>query len=108
MTRILYLLTGVAAAISCAGSLTAADEDQPQGRVCISIVDSGSSAKEEPFRLSTTGRPGSTVRAHIDASNKCAVLIVALSKDGKLANNWRPQLADVPAEFEEVQLPKAP
>jgi hypothetical protein len=86
----------------------AADEDKPQGRVCISIVDSGPSAKEEPFRMSATGRPGSTVRAHIDASNKCAVLVAALTKDGKLANGWRPQFADVPAEFEEVQLPKSP
>jgi hypothetical protein len=86
----------------------AADEDQPHGRVCISIVDSGPSAKEEPFRLSTTGRPGSTVRAHIDSSDKCAVLVAALTKDGKLANGWRPQLSEVPAEFEEIQLPKAP
>ena len=107
MTRILYSLPGVTA-IFCAGSLMAADEDKPQGRVCISIVDSGPSAKEEPFRLSATARPGSTVRAHIDASNKCAVLVAALTKDGKLANGWRPQLADVPAEFEEVQLPKSP
>ena len=107
MTRILSSLPGVTA-IFCAGSLMAADEDKPQGRVCISIVDSGPSAKEEPFRLSATARPGSTVRAHIDASNKCAVLVAALTKDGKLANGWRPQLADVPAEFEEVQLPKAP
>ena len=88
--------------------MAAADEDKPQGRVCISILDSGASAKEEPFRLSATGRPGSTVRAHIDASNKCAVLIVALTKDGKLANGWRPQLSEVPADFEDVQLPKAP
>jgi hypothetical protein len=107
MTRILYSLLGVAA-ISCTSGLVAADEDRPQGRVCISIIDSGPSAKEEPFRLSATWRPGSTVRAHIDASNKCTVLIAALTKDGKLANGWRPQLADVPAEFEEVELPKSP
>jgi hypothetical protein len=107
MTRILYSLLGVAA-IFYAGSLMAADEDKPQGRVCISIVDSGPSAKEEPFRLSATRRPGSTVRAHIDASNKCAVLVAALTKDGKLANGWRPQLSEVPADFEEVELPKAP
>jgi hypothetical protein len=44
----------------------------------------------------------------MDSSNKCAVLIVALTKDGKLANGWRPQLSDVPADFEEVQLPRAP
>jgi hypothetical protein len=107
MTRILSSLPGIIA-IFCAGCLMAADEDKPQGRVCISIVDSGPSAKEEPFRVSATARPGSTVRAHIDASNKCAVLVAALTKDGKLANGWRPQLADVPAEFEEVQLPKSP
>jgi hypothetical protein len=86
----------------------AADEEQPRGRVCLSIVDSGPSAKEVPFRLSETGRPGSTVRAHLDASDKCTVLVAALTKDGKLANGWRPQLAEVPADFEEVQLPKAP
>ncbi len=58
--------------------------------------------------MSVAQRPGSTVRAHIDASNKCTVLLAALTKDGKLANGWRPQLSEVPAEFEEVQLPKAP
>lgn len=108
MTRILCSLTGVAFAFFCTHSLFAVYEDEPYGRVCLSIVDSGSSAKEEPFRLSATGRPGSTLRAHIDASHKCAVLLAALTNDGKLANGWRPQLVDVPAEFEEVQLPKAP
>jgi hypothetical protein len=107
MIRNLYSLLCVAV-ISFASSLMAADEDQPQGRVCISIVDSGPAAKEEPFRLSATGRPGSVVKAHVDASNKCSVLVAALTKDGKLANGWRPQLSEVPADFEEVQLPKAP
>jgi hypothetical protein len=108
MTKTLYILP-FAAAMFCAASLIAADEDKPQGRVCISIVDSaGPSPKEEPFKISATARPGSTVRAHIDASNKCVVLVTALTKDGKLANGWRPQLADVPAEFEDVQLPKSP
>jgi hypothetical protein len=107
MTRILYSLSGVTA-IFCAISLMAADEEKPQGRVCVSLVDSGPSAKEEPFRPSTTGRPGSIVRAHIDASHKCTVLLAALTKDGKLANGWRPQLSEVPAEFEEVLLPQAP
>lgn len=108
MTRIPGSLLTVAAILFCAGRLTATDEDQPHGRVCLSLVDSGSSAKEELFRLSASARPGSTVRAHMDSSNKCAVLIVALTKDGKLANGWRPQLSDVPADFEEVQLPRAP
>ena len=108
MSRILFSLPVVAAALLFPVGLMAEDEDQPQGRVCLSIVDSGSSAKEEPFRLSATARPGSTVRAHIDASNKCAVLIAALTKDGKLANGWRPQLSELPGDFEEVQLPKTP
>jgi hypothetical protein len=107
MTRILCLLAGVVA-IFCAANSMAADEDKPQGRVCISLVDSGPSGKEEPFKAATTGRPGSIVRAHIDASDKCTVLVAALTKDGKLANGWRPQLSEVPAEFEEIQLPKAP
>jgi hypothetical protein len=109
MTRTLFSLTGVVAVILGTGSLRAAtDEDKPYGRVCLSIVDSGASAKEEPFKLSAPARPGSTVKAHIDASNKCTVLLAALTKDGKLANGWRPQLSEVPADFEEVQLPKTP
>jgi len=108
MTRFFSSQLTVAAVFLFAGSLIAADEEQPQGRVCLSVVDSGASAKEEPFKLSATARPGSTVRAHIDSSNKCTVLVAALTKDGKIANGWRPQLAEVPAEFEEVQLPKAP
>jgi hypothetical protein len=102
----LWLIVGTC--LASADRLTAADAEQPQGRVCLSIIDSGASAKEEPFRLSATARPGSTVRAYVDASNKCTVLIAALTKDGKLANGWRPQLSEVPAEFEEVRLPKAP
>ena len=34
--------------------------------------------------------------------------MAALTKDGKLAYGWRPQLSEVPADFEEMQLPKAP
>ena len=108
MTRILCSLAGVAVVFAGASVLAATNEDEPHGRVCLSVADSGPSAKEEPFRLSATGKPGSTVRAHIDASDKCVVLLAALTSDGKLANGWRPQLVEVPAEFEEVQLPKAP
>jgi hypothetical protein len=106
MTRFLCFLLGVAT-ISGAVSARAADEEKPHGRVCISIFDS-LSGKEEPFKISVTQRQGATVRAHIDASNKCTVLLAALTKDGKLANGWRPQLSELPEEFEEIQLPKAP
>lgn len=108
MIKIFFSLAGAAAVFFCAGPLMAEDEDKPQGRVCLSIVDSGSSAKEEPFKPSATARPGSTVKAHIDASEKCVVLVAALTKDAKLANDWRPQFSEVPGDFEEVQLPKAP
>lgn len=108
MTRILSSLLAVATVLLFAGSLTAEEEEQPRGRVCLSILDSGPAAKEVPLRLSETVRPGSTVRAHLDSSDKCTVLVAALTKDGKLANGWRPQLAEVPDDFEEVQLPKAP
>lgn len=108
MSRILCSLPAVATALLFSVSLTAEDEDQSEGRVCLSIVDSGPSAREEPLRLSATARPGSIVRAHIDASTKCTVLVAALTKDGKLANGWRPQLSEVPGDFEEVQLPKTP
>lgn len=52
--------------------------------------------------------PGKTVRAYVDASEKCTVLLAAITKDGKLANGWRPQLSEVPDEFEEILLPKGP
>jgi hypothetical protein len=106
MAKSLYLLIAVTAALGLYNA-RAADEEKPQGRVCISVVD-GPSGKEEAFKAATTYRPGSTVRAHVDASNKCTVLIAALTKDGKLANGWRPQLSEVAAEFEDIELPKAP
>ena len=108
MTKILGSLLAVGSLFFCANRLRAADDDQPQGRLCLSIIDSGPGAKEEPFRLSATARPGSIVKAHIDASTKCSVLVAALTKDGKLANGWRPQLSEVPDDYEEVLLPKAP
>ena len=106
MTKSLYLLIAVAAVFDLHDA-RAADEEKPQGRVCIAVVD-GPSGKEEALKAATTYRPGSTVRAHVDASDKCTVLIAALTKDGKLANGWRPQLSDLAAEFEDVELPKAP
>jgi hypothetical protein len=106
MARFLCFLLGVAT-ISGAVNARAADEEKPHGRVCVSIFDS-LSGKEELFRISVTQRQGATVRAHIDASDKCTVLLAALAKDGKLANGWRPQLSELPEEFEEIQLPRAP
>jgi hypothetical protein len=83
----------------------AVDEEKPHGRVCLSIVEPGPPEKEEAFTLSAPTGAGKTVRAYIDSSDKCSVLLAALTKDGKLANGWRPQLADVPSDFEEILLP---
>ncbi len=84
------------------------DEEKPYGRVCISLYEPGPPEKEEPFKTSSATGPGKTVHAYIDASNKCAVLVAALTKDGKLVNGWRPQLAYVPDQFDEIVLPKVP
>ena len=105
MTRFLCVLLGFG--VLGVVNLWAADEEKPHGRVCLSVFDS-ISGKEEPFRMSVAQRQGATVRAHVDASDKCTVLLAALTKDGKLANGWRPQLSELPPEFEEIQLPKAP
>jgi hypothetical protein len=86
----------------------AVDEEKPHARVCFSLFEPGPPEKEEAFTLSAPAGAGKTVRAYVDASEKCSVLVAALTKDGKLANGWRPQLAEVPAEFEEILLPAAP
>jgi hypothetical protein len=86
----------------------AVDEEKPHARVCLSLFEPGPPEKEEAFTLSAPAGAGKTVRAYVDASEKCSVFIAALTKDGKLANGWRPQLAEVPAEFEEILLPMSP
>lgn len=95
----------VAASVLAAGTV---DEEKPHGRVCLSMFEPGPPEKEEAFTVSTPVGPGKTVRAYVDSSDKCSVLVAALTKDGKLANGWRPQLADVPAEYEEILLPSGP
>jgi hypothetical protein len=86
----------------------AVDEEKPHARVCFSLAEPGPPEKEEAFTLSAPAGAGKTVRAYVDASEKCTVFVAALTKEGKLANSWRPQLAEVPAEFEEILLPAAP
>ena len=86
----------------------AVDEDKPYGRVCLSVFEPGPPAKEEAFQISTPAAAGKFVRAYVDASEKCSVLVAAVTRDGKLPNGWRPQLSEVPGDFEEILLPKAP
>ena len=95
----------VATIASAADSL---DEEKPHGRVCFSLFEPGPPEKEVAFQISAAAGAGKTVRAYVDASDKCSVLVAALTKDGKLANGWRPQLSEVPGDFEEILLPKAP
>jgi len=107
MEKIFYFFLGLVAATS-AFAADAVDEDQPYGRVCFSLFEPGPPEKEEAFQISMPPGPAKTVRTYVDASEKCTVLLAAITKDGKLANGWRPQLAEVPDEFEEILLPKAP
>jgi len=103
---LLFLLISGAAATA----LPAADfdEEKPHGRLALSVFEPGPPEKEEPFQISVTPGAGKTVRAYVDASDKCVVLLAAMTRDGKLASGWRPQLAEVPGELEEILLPKAP
>ena len=107
MGRFLYFALGLLVA-SSALALAAVDEDKPHGRVCLSLFEPGPPEKEEAFQSSAPAAAGKLVRAYVDASDKCSVLVAAITKDGKLANGWRPQLAEVPAEYEEILLPSTP
>src|SRR2546423_2710989 len=106
MGRLLVFALGLLTA-SRALAAAAVDEEKPHGRVCLSIFEPGPPEKEEVFQISAAAGAGKIVRAYVDASDKCSVLVAAITKDGKLANGWRPQLADVPAEYEEILLPTA-
>lgn len=90
------------------GSIEAGEDAQSRGRVCISVVEPGPPPKELPFRTTSVAGPGEKLNIYLDASTKCIALVVALSKDGKLANGWRPQFSEVPEDFEEIQLPRPP
>ena len=107
MQKLLYF--GLAMLVSSAvPSARALDEEKPHGRVCFSIFEPGPPEKEEAFQISAPALAGKIVRAYVDASDKCSVLVAAITKDGKLANGWRPQLSEVPGDFEEILLPKTP
>jgi len=107
MGRILYFALGLLAGANALAA-TAVDEEKPHGRVCLSLFEPGPPEKEEAFQISAPPGAGKIVRAYVDASDKCSVLVAVITKDGKLANGWRPQLSEVPAEYEEILLPTAP
>ena len=105
MRLIFYIFLAISTAV---GRMGAAQDVKPQGRVCISLVDPGPPVKEVPFRTTSAPGPNAKVNIYLDASTKCCTLIVALSKEGKLANGWRPEFSEVPDDFEEIELPRAP
>ena len=107
MGKISFLVLALWTA-STALAATAVDEEKPYGRVCLSIFEPGPPEKEELFQVSAPPGSGRTVRAYVDASEKCTVLVAAITKDGKLANGWRPQLSEVPGDFEEILVPAGP
>lgn len=107
MRRLSYFALGFLVAIGVLAA-DAVDEEKPHGRVCLSVFEPGPPEKEEVFQISTPAAAGKIVRAYVDASEKCSVLVAAITKDGKLPNGWRPQLSEVPGDFEEILLPKAP
>jgi hypothetical protein len=101
--RLLFLVISAAVGSVCAGQ-----DVKSHGRVCISLVEPGPPAKEVPFRTTSAAGPDAKVNVYLDASTKCSVLVVALNKEGQLANGWRPQFSEVPDDFEEIELPRAP
>jgi hypothetical protein len=107
MGKIFYFVLALTAVMR-ASAAAAVDEEKPLGRICLSVYEPGPPEKEEAFQISAPAGAGKTVRAYVDASDKCSVLLAALTKDGKLVNGWRPQLSEVPGEFEEILLPKTP
>jgi hypothetical protein len=107
MGKFFYFFLGLFAATS-AFAAGPVDEEKPYGRVCLSLYEPGPPEKEEAFQNSAPPGAGKTVRAYVDASEKCSVLIAATTKDGKLVNGWRPQLSEVPPDYEEILLPKTP
>jgi hypothetical protein len=104
MTYFSWLLLALSAAV---GS-TDQDQEKPHGRVCISLVEPGSPTTELPFRTNSKAVPGEMLNVYLDASRSCVALVIALSKEGKLANGWRPQFSEVPDDYEEIELPRAP
>ena len=105
MGKFSFVILGLVAALNALGAV---DEERPHGRVCLSVFEPGPPEKEEAFQASAPTGAGKLVRAYVDASDKCSVLVAAITKDGKLVNGWRPQLAEAPAEYEEILLPTAP
>jgi hypothetical protein len=105
MRLISYIFLAISAVV---GSVNAMPDAKSHGRVCISLVEPGPPVKEVPFRMTSAAEPDAKVNVYLDASTKCAALVVAFTKEGKLANGWRPQFTEVPDDFEEIELPKAP
>ena len=74
------LLTGVIAA--------PVDERKPYGRVCIGVV---TGEIEAPFQASSGPGVDTHIFVHVDANQRCQVLVFAFNaRDGKLAPRYIP------------------
>jgi hypothetical protein len=106
---LIQLISYFLLALSVALDSTEAGEDaNSRGRVCISLIEPGSPPNELAFRTTSVVGPGARLKIYVDASTKCLVLVVALNKEGNLASGWRPQLSEVPEDFEEIDFPIKP
>jgi hypothetical protein len=82
------------------------DSSGPYANVCLSVRDDTAS-KEVVFTPQVAAGPGKSIVTHAVASAPCILLVTALTQqDGQLAYGWRPQLADLHEEWEEVRLPE--
>jgi hypothetical protein len=81
------------------------DESKPYGRVCIGVV---TGEKEEALQAQSKPGADTFIVAHADATERSQMVLFALNaRDGKLANDWRPQFVELPP-WEETLLPEAP
>jgi hypothetical protein len=108
-------LQALAAGLLVSAVAAPVDESRPYGRVCIGVV---TGETEEPLKVITGETKGppqansepradSRLVVHADANKPCQMLVFACNvRDGKLAHDWLPQLAELPP-WREVLLPEA-
>jgi hypothetical protein len=82
------------------------DSSRPYASVCLSVRDE-TVPKEVVFTPEVRPGPGKSIITHAVASAPCILLVVALNLgDGQLAYGWRPQIAELDEEWDEVRLPQ--
>ncbi|MBV9488124.1 MAG: hypothetical protein JO069_00170 [Verrucomicrobia bacterium] len=107
------LVAVLAAALSLGssrgGPTGEADSAKSYAKICFSVATRGKDGrKEEAFSPEAKPGAGEWLLAHAVASQPCMLLVAAFDRasDG-LANDWRPQIADLTEPWEEIALPQA-